>query len=154
MKTFKMTAVVSLLLLFLCPSLIWGAKDIVDKWDFKNVKKESVQVPISEPDKLTHEYRMTQEKYKLYECIILSLAVVSCLFIILRFLTRTSYSANHIVNAAGLVFIVFGTIFVVILSDVDQQLTGAMGIMGAVAGYLFGTMRRGEGEASQPAKKE
>ena len=143
----------------LFPPVLWGVQDIAEKWDFQSVKKDNeiVQAASPEADRLTHEYRMTQQKHKLYECVILSAAVVICLLIVLKFLTRTNYTATHLVNAAGLVFIIFGTIFVIILSDVDQQLTGAMGILGAVAGYLFGTMKRGgdnEKEPSPPEKKE
>jgi hypothetical protein len=36
------------------------------------------------------------------------------------------------------VLVIFATVLVVILAKVDQQLTAATGILGAIAGYLFG----------------
>lgn len=99
----------------------------------------------AQADKFAHEFRMRQENDKLYEIIILSALALVSLFIVLRFITAKSvYSASHIVNAAGLIFIVFGTILLVIMADTEQQLTAAIGILGAVAGYLFGAINRGK----------
>ncbi len=96
-------------------------------------------------DKFAHEFRMRQEDDKLYEIIILSALALLSLFLVLRFITaKTVYSASHIVNATGLIFIIFGTILLVIMADTEQQLTAAIGILGAVAGYLFGAINRGK----------
>jgi hypothetical protein len=131
-----------------------AAEDLVTQFEFQNLKQDNeaeksagpLATPASEADRLTHEYRMTQEENRLYECGVLSIALVASLLIILRFIVKTpGYSAVHIVNASALVFIIFGTIFLVILADAEAQLTASMGILGAIAGYLFGTMRR-EGE--------
>jgi hypothetical protein len=99
-------------------------------------------------DKLTQEFKMRQENNKLYEIAILSALALIALFIVLRFITAKSvYSAAHIVNATGLIFIIFGTIMLVIMADTEQQLTAAMGILGAVAGYLFGAINRGKSDS-------
>lgn len=42
------------------------------------------------------------------------------------------------VNGSGLVLVVFATLLVMVLAKADQQLTAATGILGAIAGYLFG----------------
>jgi hypothetical protein len=99
----------------------------------------------AQADKFAHEFRMRQENNKLYEILILSALALVSLFIVLRFITAKSvYSATHIVNATGLIFIIFGTILLVIMADTEQQLTAAIGILGAVAGYLFGAINRGK----------
>jgi hypothetical protein len=36
------------------------------------------------------------------------------------------------------VLVVYATILVVMIGKTDQQLTAAIGILGAIAGYLFG----------------
>jgi uncharacterized membrane protein len=96
-------------------------------------------------DQLTHEFRMVQEQNRVYESLLLVGFALVALPVVLWFLTtKTIYTASHVVNAAGLVLIVFGTILLVILADAEAQLTASMGILGAVAGYLFGTMRRGD----------
>jgi amino acid transporter len=99
----------------------------------------------AQADKFAHEFRMRQEDDKLYEVVILSALALVSLFIVLRFITaKAAYSASHIVSATGLIFIIFGTILLVIMADTEQQLTAAIGILGAVAGYLFGSIHRGK----------
>lgn len=131
-----------------------AAEDLVSEFEFKEVARpaepskggEANAPPQrSDPDQLTFDYRMAQVKYKLYECLMLSVSLIVSLLIVLRFITKTTYSAANIVSASGLTFIIFGTIFLVLLADAEAQLTASMGILGAIAGYLFGTMRRGEG---------
>jgi hypothetical protein len=96
-------------------------------------------------DQLTHEYKMQQEANKIYEIVILSVLALLSLFLVLRFLTtRAGYSPTQVVNATGLICIIFGTILLVIMAQSDQQLTAAVGILGAVAGYLFRSMHVGE----------
>ena len=104
---------------------------------------------------------MREEDNKLYEIVILSALALVSLFIVLRFITRhpgISYCATDIVNATGLIFIIFGTILLVIMADTEQQLTAAMGILGAVAGYIFGAIKQKAGtapdEAGPPEKPE
>lgn len=96
-----------------------------------------------------HEYKMEQERNKLYDVGILSLVTLSSLLFVVYVITRKErYSSEAIVNVTGLIFIVYGTIVLTLMVDTDQQLTAAMGILGAVAGYLFGTSRRA-GEREQ-----
>jgi len=45
------------------------------------------------------------------------------------------------VTGTALIYNVFGTIVLVNLSDNKDQLTASMGILGAIAGYLFGRSR-------------
>ncbi|MBK8890736.1 MAG: hypothetical protein IPN75_10250, partial [Dechloromonas sp.] len=46
----------------------------------------------------------------------------------------------HAVSATGLICIVFGTILLVLMAETETQLTASVGIIGAVAGYLFRSM--------------
>ncbi|GAB4251452.1 MULTISPECIES: hypothetical protein [Deferrisoma] len=92
---------------------------------------------------LLHEYRMKQEANRVTECILLSVTLVATLAAVLGVLLwRPPHSTALILNAAGLVLVVFATVFIVVLADAEQQLTAAMGILGAIVGYLFGSMRR------------
>lgn len=101
-------------------------------------------------DQLTHDYRMQQDTNRLYAIVILSTLALLSLFIVLRFLTaKPHYSASHIVNATGLIFIIFGTILIVLMAQTDQHLTASVGILGAVAGYLFRSMQPGEDQARE-----
>ncbi len=136
--------------LFVSAPASWGENDILKEFDFKNFQQnqESDNSEISGPlanYKIYIDAKMNQQKTKLYECIVIaSLAVVS-LFIVLRNITKSgSYTAVHIVNASGLIVIVFGSLLLPLFAETDQQLTATVGILGAIAGYLFGSMRKGE----------
>lgn len=126
------------------------AEEIEKKYSYGEVAKTAQQLGIEAPRnekefEMLVNYRHEQDHNKLYECAMLSVCLLISLVIVLRFITsKPTYSSTHIVNAVGLIFIIFGTIFLVLLTDSESQLTASMGIIGAVAGYLFGTMRRGE----------
>ncbi len=147
-------------LLFVSVSASWSDNDILKEFDFKNVQKnqeaDNSEISASQTNyKMYIDARMNQQKTKLYECIVIaSLAVVS-LFIVLRYITNSkSYTAAHIVNASGLIVIVFGALLLPLFAETDQQLTATVGILGAIAGYLFGSMRKGEkGEVTSKSDK-
>lgn len=69
--------------------------------------------------------------------VLLSGLCVSTLLIVLSFLRHKTHSAKDIVNATGLTLIIFGTIILVMVVNTSEQLTAAIGILGAIAGYLF-----------------
>jgi len=100
-----------------------------------------------------HQLRLKEEENELIEVGILCLLALVSLAVVLWYLRQTKlFSADHIVNVTGLIFIIQGTIILVLMAKTDEQLTAAIGILGAVAGYLFGTMRRGE--AREPAREK
>jgi len=115
--------------------------------DLENAPKVNKSMPadtvLSNADKLTHEFKVLQENNKYNECIVLTIGVVLSLLVVLYFVTRGRHTTTQIVHASGLVLIVFGTIYVIILSDSDAHITGTMGVLGAMAGYLFGSMGKG-----------
>ena len=91
-------------------------------------------------------YRIKRE---LYPVVILSVTQALFLIIILFFLTRHgNHSGSDIVMIGGLAFIIFGTIFLVLVVKTDEQLTAAIGILGTVAGYLFGVRQKIQPEDS------
>ena len=157
MKTIGNSILIFLLIIFFNITPLSGSaqsQEIVNKFDF-NVQKKSETIEakgitgnseISTADKLTHEFKMAQERNKLYECIILVVGLIITLAIILGLMSKkTSFSANNIMNASALILIIYGTIFIVVLSDAEAQLTASIGILGAIAGYLFGTMNKRDG---------
>lgn len=93
--------------------------------------------------RLLHEYRMKQEANRVIECVLLSITLVVTLAAVLGVLLwRSPRSTAQVLTASGLVLVVFATVFIVVLADAEQQLTAAMGILGAIVGYLFGAMHR------------
>ena len=54
----------------------------------------------------------------------------------------SSRSAGDTITVAGIVLIIFAIVAVVIVVDDDKQLTTSIGVLGTIAGYLFGTVGR------------
>jgi len=80
-----------------------------------------------------------------HEIVVISLIALIALVLVLRGLANTpGHTASDIVHATGLIFIVYGTVFLSMTATTDQQLTAPIGILGAVAGYLFGQIKKGE----------
>ncbi|MDH5738920.1 MAG: hypothetical protein OEY77_01190 [Nitrospira sp.] len=83
-------------------------------------------------------YRMEEESNRL----ILAIAVMGtglfALFLVLSYLKSIGAAPEAVVTGSGLVLVVFATVLIVILVKRDEQLTAATGILGAIAGYLFG----------------
>jgi len=109
----------------------------------------------AQADRLTHEFRLEREKNKLYEAAFVSVLAVVMLFIVLRFLSvRGPAATPHMVNATGLICIVFGTILLVLMAESETQLTASVGILGAVAGYLFRSMHQEVEPKPKPAAED
>lgn len=95
---------------------------------------------IEEADKLTQEYNLKQDEYKYKEVIILStLAVVSLLIVLTFMKINGNCEPRDMVTAAGLILIIFSTIILVLVAINEEQITAAIGVLGAIAGYLFGS---------------
>lgn len=94
-------------------------------------------------DNLTYKLNLSREQYKLIYMAAICLTGISSLFIMLSFLSRSnSFTPRDVISSSGLVLIITGTIMIILIADTDQQLTAPIGIMGAIAGYLFGRMSK------------
>ena len=94
-----------------------------------------------------------QVENEFYYVIILALLCLVSLSIVLTFLSKLKQDVQprDIVSGAGLILIVFGTIILVLIVDTSEQLTAAIGILGAIAGYLF---RSTQESSKKPAIEE
>lgn len=94
--------------------------------------------PLNETVADYSRYRMEEESNRL----ILAIAVMGtglfALFLVLSYLKSIGAAQEAVVTGSGLVLVVFATVLIVILVKRDEQLTAATGILGAIAGYLFG----------------
>ncbi len=88
--------------------------------------------------------RMSNERW--YVITLCVLSIISQV-IILSFLKLKDHSARELVSASGLSLIIFGTIILVMVVNTTEQLTAAIGILGAIAGYLF---RSAQGDGAGP----
>ena len=97
-------------------------------------------------------YRMAEESNRLILALSVMGAGLLALFLVLTYLKSRGAAPESVVTGSGLVLVIFATVLVVILAKVDQQLTAATGILGAIAGYLFGKTTKGP-EAEQRQDK-
>jgi hypothetical protein len=95
------------------------------------------------------QFRMAQQRDRVIFAILLSITALIAQFVVLRSLKPSDKSATHVVSATGLIYIVFGTTILVVIANSEAQLTASMGILGAVAGYVFGRIRRDDGQEGE-----
>ena len=91
-------------------------------------------------DVLKSKFFQEQQRLRFYTMLAICLVAIFTLAIVLIFLTRMAYTSRDVINVTGLILIIFATVMVVTIADVEEQLTASIGILGAVAGYLFGSM--------------
>jgi hypothetical protein len=105
-------------------------------------------------DEMIFEYRSTQDRYRFYEAIMLCLGAVLSLIVVLSYIKKSpNCNSSDMVKATGLTLVIFATIIVILLADVDAQLTAAMGVLGGIAGYLFGTFNAPSGKSENDQNK-
>jgi hypothetical protein len=85
-------------------------------------------------------FRWLQEENKRTELIGLVVAMILALLIVLFFIrTNVEHTAEQVMRACGLVLVIFSTLFIAVYASTSDQLTAPIGILGAIAGYLFGS---------------
>lgn len=90
-------------------------------------------------------YLRLKEYIRAMAVVLIIATAIIAQFLTLRCLhTVALCTPSHVFNATGLIYIIFGTILIVTIADNKDQLTASIGILGAIAGYLFGRMSRGE----------
>lgn len=104
-------------------------------------KNSSNQDMLKTKDKAKQEIITLRENHRIWAITAICLTSVISLLIVIFALHKMNGLASDMVGASGLNFIVFGTIILVTVSDTDQQLTAAIGVLGAIAGYLFGSLK-------------
>jgi hypothetical protein len=112
---------------------------------------------VGQPSKAPTEEDKDYARYRIEEGSnhrILALSVIGAglfsLFLVLWYLKSREATPETMVNGSGLVLVIFATVLVVILAKADQQLTAATGILGAIAGYLFGKATKDPGAGQKP----
>ncbi|WP_141654295.1 hypothetical protein [Candidatus Nitrospira nitrosa] len=92
-----------------------------------------------------------EDNRRLLALCIMGTAILALAFV-LTILNKRGAPPESIVAGSGLVLVIFATVLVATLAKSDQQLTAPIGILGAIAGYLFGKSAKGA-EAGQKSEK-
>lgn len=89
------------------------------------------------------EYRKMQEQHRLYIIGGLIIFTPMVMYMLLYFVHKSNDNTEHaIIHTSGLVLVIQATAIVVIAAPTTEQLTAAIGVLGAIAGYLFGTTKK------------
>lgn len=64
--------------------------------------------------------------------------VFSIIIVMRRFGAHSGVDPVPVITSIGLLSVIHGTIIIMLMAHTDQQLSAPIGIMGAIAGYLFG----------------
>ena len=123
----------------------------------KELQKEagSLRDQGATPDELYLQFQEKRENIRLYEILALSVMSICALGIVLTCMKNSQVcNARDMLNATGLILVIFSTVMVIIVATVDAQLTAAMGVLGGIAGYLFGTFRSTSSIERDPSKAE
>ena len=119
---------------------------IEDAFDFKQVATPELQANNSV------QLAIIKNAYH-YVLITAGLYIFSLIIITILIMNTPKHQARDIVTTIGLVTVIFGAILLAIIADTDQALTAPMGILGAIAGYLFGAVQKKEDPKEKPKKE-
>jgi len=111
-----------------------------DAFDFKQVATQEV-----EEVQVGNSVQLAVINNAFYYVVIIALLyIISLITITILILKTPTHHARDIVTTIGLVTVIFGSILLALVVDTDQALTAPMGILGAIAGYLFGSAQKKE----------
>ncbi len=75
------------------------------------------------------------------------MCVITLLLALIFLARKESYTSKDLVNVIGLTLIIYSTIILVLVVRTSEQLTAAIGILGAIAGYLFRSVQESARES-------
>lgn len=116
--------------------------------DNLDIEKSEMQIAQDEDGAITKaEYRELQETHRFY-LIAAMIGITPIFLLILLYFIRKSneFTENAILHSSGLVLVIQATVIVVIAAPTTEQLTAAIGVLAAIAGYLFGSAKRTKSE--------
>jgi hypothetical protein len=102
-------------------------------------RPEPVQTDAAAPHYSDTDFLRDQLLLQAGVVILLCIVTMTALSLLLIYLYRTKAAPAQMVNGAGLTLIIFGTVFLAYTVNDKDQLIASVGILGAIAGYLFGT---------------
>ncbi len=120
-----------------------------DPEEFADLDFDNLINDIADSQSMIDKSKQTLERIEnefWYVIVLACLSVISLLIVLHYLKLRQDAAPRDFVSAAGLSMIIFGTIILVLIVDTSEQLTAAIGILGAIAGYLFRTAQEGSRE--------
>jgi len=113
-----------------------------DKYSFEQAQNYVPPQTSTQPDPRDALYakdRQQQDDYALRHVYLLSgVTVVILAGVLIIAVTRQALSGRDIIRAVVLIFIIYGTVALALIIKTTETLTGVIGLLSAIAGYLFG----------------
>jgi len=128
--------------------------NLVQKWDERIINNAPAGEVMNNPpaqtlsgnDKLLEkkgELILLQERHRMFLLLAIVVSTPIILALVLFFLKKApNSSGDSLIHAIGLVLVIEGTMFIAVSAITTEQLTAPIGILGAIAGYLFGSAKR------------
>lgn len=100
------------------------------------------QTQPSQQSSTAMDYRLRQEENRFRLIVMITLITPVILMILLHYVRSSpTFNDQSIVHTSGLVLVIQATTVVVLASTTTEQLSTAIGVLAAIAGYLFGSAR-------------
>lgn len=114
-------------------------RDIIEDFNYETVSQKE---PVSQRQADTNTLQLVlinnNQNY-----VLITASLFTFTLLVITFLMKiTPHQPNDIITIIGLVSVIFGTILLVLVVDTTETLTAPMGILGAIAGYLFGSAQK------------
>jgi hypothetical protein len=135
------------LFLILVATAAFGSDGVSNSDSIAYDNRPSAQVSSSPSDQAgftaEQRFKWLQEEHRQTQLMWLVIAMTVALVIVLFFQkANPQHTAESLVNSTGLVLVVFGTLYISECAITTEQLTAPMGILGAIAGYIFGSAQK------------
>jgi len=112
--------------------------------------EDSQVVSVPEENPGYSALKVAEEDNRRFLALYIMGTAILVLIFVLAILYKQGASPESIVAGSGLVLVIFATVLIATLAKTDQQLTAPIGILGAIAGYLFGKTTKGAETAQKP----
>lgn len=152
-NTFSIVALI-ILAVFTSNPARGALPNLVQKWEQRIIDNPPSEETMNNPparalsgnDKLLEKQGdliLLQEKHRMFLLLAIVVSTPILLALVLFFLKKApNSSGDSLVHAIGLVLVIEGTMFIAVSAITTEQLTAPIGILGAIAGYLFGSAKR------------
>ena len=126
---------------------------ILDKFSYASVQSEKQNIQSGESttsQTSTNKLLQTQiDNNVKYVMITAGLYAFSLIIIIILMKMTPEHEARDLITIVGLLSVIFGAILLILMVGGTDQLTAPMGILGTIAGYLFGVTKKSENPVKQ-----
>ena len=127
-----------IILLLVSLSFSGNVLDVMDNLSITETEADEIVNQQSAPN-----LHLTEAHYSLYIVVGLLITAVFIMKMVLAAITGNKHHSPHdIVMGAGLVIVIFATLFLVIAATSTEAMMAAIGIISSVGGYVLGNAKK------------